>query len=143
MTNTSEALRVIAIAILRRGGDILVMPVENDDGSIRGWRPLGGGVEFGETADVALRREMMEEIGVVLSSTRLIGVFESIFQRDGRGGHEIVFVFEAATEDAAFMKSDTVLMNENGEALTAHWVCFETFKSGRNVLYPNALIDLI
>jgi hypothetical protein len=37
-------VRPIAIGIVRRGDDLLLMAVRNDDGAIKGWRPLGGSI---------------------------------------------------------------------------------------------------
>ncbi|MDD3477558.1 MAG: NUDIX domain-containing protein [Candidatus Izemoplasmatales bacterium] len=55
---------------------------------------LGGAVQIGETAEEALKREIWEEIGMTLSSSRLLFVHENFFE--GRLGpiHEIGLFFE-------------------------------------------------
>lgn len=50
------------------------MAVEDDAGITRGWRPLGGTIEFGERAADALRREMVEEIGQAIAEPTLLAV---------------------------------------------------------------------
>jgi ADP-ribose pyrophosphatase YjhB (NUDIX family) len=50
-------VRPIAIGIVRRGDELLLMVVRSDDGAIKGYRPLGGSIEFGERAAEALKRE--------------------------------------------------------------------------------------
>ena len=44
-----QSVRPIAVALVYRGADVLVMAVKDDVGSIKGWRPLGGAIEFGES----------------------------------------------------------------------------------------------
>src|SRR5215472_6460500 len=83
-----------------RDGALLVSESASPSGELF-HRPLGGHVEFGEYALDTVRREFLEEIGQELTSLRLAGVLENIFEWDGATQHEIVFVFSAAFADVA------------------------------------------
>ena len=53
--------------LVRRGDELLLMVVRSDDGAIKGYRPLGGSIEFGERAADALKREFTEELGLAIA----------------------------------------------------------------------------
>jgi len=53
----------------------------------------GGHVEFGESTEKALRRELREELGVEIESRSFIGGSEHKFIEDGIEYHEINLVF--------------------------------------------------
>lgn len=101
------------------------------------YRPIGGGVEFGEYAKDAAIREFEEELNTKVSIGDSVQVFESIFEFDGKPGHEVVFIYEAKFEDAAFYESQDFVGNEDGAEFKALWVDIEEFTSGRKILYPN------
>ena len=55
---------------------------------------IGGAVEFGESLEDAVRREVLEECGVELEIDRLLVVHQNFFQGDdGHDWHEIAFYF--------------------------------------------------
>src|SRR5258708_6983818 len=89
----------IAVGIVRRGDELLLMSVRTDDGSIKGWRPLGGTIEFGERAADALKREFSEEIGAAIEEPKLLSVLENLYTHHDAAGHEIVFVFDVHLAD--------------------------------------------
>jgi ADP-ribose pyrophosphatase YjhB (NUDIX family) len=99
-------IRPIALAAVRRGDDLLVYEGTDRASGDRIFRPLGGGIEFGETSEQAVRRELREELAAELTNVQLLGVLENIFSWEGRPHHEIVFVFGADLADRAFYERD-------------------------------------
>ena len=59
----------------------------------------GGGVEFAEGVEAALKRELNEELGAILLSTTFIGASEHLFDNAGTPYHELNVVFSARIED--------------------------------------------
>jgi len=99
-------IRPIAIAIIRRGDAILVGESTDSVRNLTFHRPLGGGIHFGEQAEAAVRREILEEIGAELDQVRLLGTLENIFVNGGQPGHEVVFAFEAIFADPVLYERD-------------------------------------
>ena len=59
---------------------------------LKGWWSLpGGAVEAGETLDMAIRREVLEETGLVVQPLRVHEIFERIL-RDAEGAPEYHYV---------------------------------------------------
>lgn len=139
---TGGLVRPIAIAVLRRGGSILVWKGYDPDKQETFYRPLGGGIEFGETAEEALRRELREELDVELGAVRLIGVLENLFRVRGVPGHEIVFVFDAVVADPGFYSAPPPrnVLDEGGPVT---WEPLSGFRSGTARLYPPELVSLL
>lgn len=58
-----------------------------------GWLTVGGGVNTGETADEAIRREVQEEAGLkVEGKPKLFGVYQSNYQK--RDDHVVFYIIE-------------------------------------------------
>jgi ADP-ribose pyrophosphatase YjhB (NUDIX family) len=93
--------------VIQHGGAILL--VRNTYGRKR-WTFPGGGVARGETAEEAIRREVLEEVGLHLQHLQHIGAFESTaeYKRDR------VVVFAGASQD----RQVTI---DKAEILEARW----------------------
>ncbi|MBM3127075.1 MAG: NUDIX domain-containing protein [Chloroflexi bacterium] len=138
-----EKIRVIALAVFRRDDEILVNEWYDSVKRETFYRPPGGGVEFGERVIDTLRREMREELGAEIRDVRLLQVTENLFVRNGKLGHEIVWIHDAAFVDPAFYARDEFLIDENGTRGRAVWKSLREFERGVASLYPDGLVELL
>ena len=135
-------IRVVALAVVHREGDLLVFSGTDPTKGETFYRPLGGGVEFGETAEAALRREFREELAVELDGVEPLGTLENLFTFDGRPGHEIVLLFRAALRDHSLYERDPVgtVLDDGSPVL---WLPQAAVVDGSARLYPDGLLGLL
>ena len=138
-----ERIRPVAMCIFRRGDDILVIEAFDSVKSQTFYRPLGGGIEFGETSAAAVVREVREEVGAEISQLRYVGALENIFTYEGAPGHEIVQVHEGRFLDhALYAKTPSIGTESDGTTFRALWKPLESFSSNAP-LYPDGLRELL
>jgi ADP-ribose pyrophosphatase YjhB (NUDIX family) len=77
-------------ALIRRNGEVLLIKRATEPNKGR-WTLPGGLVELGEEARAAIRREVLEEVGLTVDVEALIGVLD-IIKRDSKGKVEFHFV---------------------------------------------------
>jgi ADP-ribose pyrophosphatase YjhB (NUDIX family) len=136
------AIRTLSVAVCFSGDRLLVERGHDRVEDRRYYRAIGGGVEFGERAVEALRREWREELALELEAVRLLGVLENLFTYEGRPGHEIVFVHAAQPADAwAYARDEWQVIDSDGVAHTAAWVTPEDLRE--RPLYPTGLLELL
>ncbi|KGT81017.1 DNA mismatch repair protein MutT [Bradyrhizobium japonicum] len=138
-------IRVVAIGLHWRGGRLLAAEVRDDAGRIKGVRPLGGEIEFGESWRTALVREFNEELGIDITIIGEPLVMENIFVHEGSTGHEVMFIAEVALPDGAFSGQDRIDFREDyGEEIVARWFDLADLDvEGGPSLYPNGLKDVL
>ncbi|KQQ11957.1 DNA mismatch repair protein MutT [Methylobacterium sp. Leaf123] len=134
-----QQIRVKVIGLAWRGDALLAVEVLDDGGRIKGVRPLGGSVAFGETREQALDREFREELGCGVTMTGPWTVFENIYRHEGALGHEIVFAADIRLHDAALYDRDVIRFSEDdGTACTARWFRPTALPDGA-ALFPDGL----
>ena len=85
-----KKIEVIARALILKGDKILLCKMKRD----RHYFLPGGHLEFGESAQGALSRELKEELGIKSEVGSLIGICEHIYRKTGKKHHEINLIFK-------------------------------------------------
>ena len=133
-------IRVAAICVFLHDEKILVKEF-SDDGKIF-YRPLGGGVEFGEHSADTVAREIKEEIGAAITLLEFLGVIEEITEFQGKPVHEIVFVYNARFVEPG-LYNKTIHGKDGPHPIKAVWKNISFFRENSDVLYPKGLLELL
>ena len=135
------SIRNIAICKIEKDNHIFVLEGYDPKKDEIFYRPIGGGIEFGELAKEAAVREFQEELGTNIIVDNDVQVFENIFEYNGKPGHEVVFILDAKFADPAYYKSREFIGNEGGNKFKALWVHINEFTSGQKILYPEGFVS--
>lgn len=139
-----KSIRVKALGLIWRDGYLLASEIYQDDGTIKGVRPLGGTVEFGETWQQALIREFQEELGYQIEVVGDPLVLENIYTHYGEIGHEVVFVSDIKLPAAFYTQKGPIeFFEDNGHKCVARWFDLSTLGLGGLELYPAGLKDAL
>lgn len=108
---------------------------------MKGVRPLGGPVEFGETAEAAVIREFQEELGITVEITVAPVFMENIYCHEGRLGHEVLAIFDVAFPGGAFAGETRIQFQEDdGTRCFAEWFALDALDLADGPrLYPDGL----
>ena len=142
--NTTR-IRPIAICLFRNGNRILVSEGFDTVKQSYFYRPLGGEIEYGESSNAALLREIQEELDVEVENIQLVGVIENIFTYEGKQGHEIVFVFDAEFSDKSLYELDEIdgYQQEANFRFKAKWQSLDEIEKNGSRLVPKDLANLL
>ncbi len=109
------------------------------------YRPAGGGIEYGETSEVAVHREIQEELGVEIESHRLLTVAENIYVNEhGNVAHQIMFLWDVSFVDPTLYDREIfVVTDTKAPPLEAHWVSARDLAERGINLFPLALRNIL
>lgn len=138
-------IRPIALALIRNAyGQFLFHKGTDTVKDEIFYRPLGGGIEFGETGERALVREIREELGQEIKVAPLVASFENIFTYEGLRGHEIVMLFPASFVDTDIYKKVELDIVESGQIVgKAVWRSLAEIHREGSKVYPDGLEAVI
>lgn len=138
-------IRPLAICVFRRNGRILVAEGYDPVKKQSFYRPLGGGIEFGEKSEDTVRRELREEINAEVADIWYLGTLENIFVFNGIPGHEIVQVYDGVLKESRLYEQTVIEGKEADvdESFKAVWESLDEFEEGKSILYPTGLLELL
>jgi len=138
-------IRPIAICVFSRNDKILVFEGYDPSKDQTFYRPLGGGIEFGESSEQTIHRELMEEIGAEVSALKYLGALENLYVFNGTPGHEIVQVYDGALKESGLYEQAVIVGHEADVEVSfkAMWKSLNEFGEGKSILYPNGLLELL
>jgi 8-oxo-dGTP diphosphatase len=93
VSGESPTIRVAALLVVTDR----ILLVEQAKGDTRYWLLPGGGVQFGESLEECLQRELIEEIGAAITVGRPIGMVESIAPAESDYHKHVLHIVFAAS----------------------------------------------
>lgn len=141
-----QRIRPLAICLFSHGDRILAAVGEDPAKGQTFYRPLGGAIEFGETAAQTIMREIQEELGAAVTGLRYLGTLENIFTFNGQPGHEIVMVFDGMFMDRLLYNEPELTGHEHeiNEEFRAVWLSRDDLRRpDAPPLYPDGLLAML
>lgn len=139
-----NAIRPIAICVFHHDGRILAARFRDPQRGRVFYRPLGGGIEFGEYSAETIVREIREELGAEVIDLRYLATLENVFSHNGQRGHEIIAVYDGAFADPAFYEQPSLTGDDNGRPLDVVWLSLaDCRRPDAPPVFPTGLLDLL
>jgi len=136
-------IRPIAICVFQHQDKILVFEEYDFVKKETFYRPLGGGIEFGETSKEAIRREMMEEMNAEVTELKYLGTLKNIFVCNGKPGHEIVMIYDGRLVNSGmYEQAEMSALETDGNQMRVLWKRLDEF-SPESPLYPDGLLEML
>ena len=136
-----KEIRPIALGLAIKNNKLLVSEGFDKVKNETFYRCLGGGIEFLEKSEEALKREFLEEINVDITVKDFLGISENIFTYQGKKAHELILFYSIEISDKNYQEEYKVI-NDHGETI-AKWIDIDEFKNKNKILYPEEVFKYI
>ena len=139
--NKVKEMRPIVLGLAVKNNKLLVSESFDSVKNQTFYRCLGGGIEFLEKSEVALKREFLEEINKNITIKDFLGISESIFTYEEKRAHELILFYSIDLSNEDFQEEYKFI--DNNRSYTAKWVDIKDFKDNKKILYPKEVLKYI
>ena len=136
-----KEIRPVVLGIAIKNGKILVSEGYDKVKKQTFYRCLGGGIEFLETSQEALKREYKEELGIDIIVEDFCGISENIFTYQGKNAHELILFYNIKIQDKD-VREKYHIIDDNRES-DAYWIDVNEFKNNKKIIYPEQIFKYI
>ena len=136
-----KEIRPIALGLAIRDSKLLVGEGYDNIKNETFYRCLGGGINFLEKSEDALKREFAEEIGADIIIKDFLGVSENIFTYKGKDAHELILFYSIDIKDIDYKEEYHII--DGSADYKAKWISIEDFKNKTKILYPEEVFKYI
>ena len=136
-----KEIRPVVLGIAIKNGKILVSEGYDKVKKQTFYRCLGGGIEFLETSQEALKREYKEELGIDIIVEEFCGISENIFTYQGKNAHELILFYNIKIQDKD-VREKYYIIDDNCES-DAYWIDVNEFKNNKKIIYPEQIFKYI
>lgn len=136
-----KEIRPIALGLAIKNNKLLVSEGFDKVKNETFYRCLGGGIEFLEKSEEALKREFLEEINIDITVKDFLGISENIFTYQEKKAHELILFYSIDISDENY-KEEYKVIDDHGETI-AKWIDIEEFKNKNKILYPEEVFKYL
>ena len=134
-----KEIRPIALGLAIKDNKLLVGEGYDNVKQETFYRCLGGGIEFLEKSDEALKRELKEEIASDIIVKDFLGISENIFTYKGKKAHELILFYSIEIPEK-YYQDEYQIPDDNSKA---KWININEFKNKSKILYPEEVFKYI
>lgn len=136
-----KEIRPVVLGVVKKDNKILVSKGYDNERKEIFYRCIGGGIDFLEKSEDALKREFEEELNINIEVGNFLGISENIFKYKGKNAHELILFYDVTIKNEDY-KSSYKLLDDDDE-YEALWIEIDKFKNKENIIYPKQILNIL